>query len=163
MLAKRAAVSARRSGYLVTLLCTIGCGGGSDDGGTGGGGGGGAAGAGGSAGSSAGGSAGSSSGGGGSSSSLCDGIKGSCFIDEVSKCFEHGGTQGAETFTAFEQTCVDDKHVWSTGLCGSTGTVGTCVLSIDNGPCDTIVYYSPITAADAQTECEALANSSWVP
>jgi hypothetical protein len=143
---------------ILTAIVSLGCGGGDEDGGASGG-------AGGAAGSASGGSAGSSSGGtgtGGVGTSVCPGVKGSCYSSEFSTCSEYGGTQGDETFVTYEQNCMD-PNVWATTACSDTGKVGSCKLDTPNGPCNTIVFYEPLTAADSEAECAALQNSEWVP
>lgn len=146
-------------GCLVSIAA-LGCGGSDDEGGAAGGTGGqlatgGAAGA---AGSSTGGS---SSGGSTPGTSVCPGVKGSCASPDASKCSEYGGTQGDEAFVAYEQNCMD-PNVWSTGACSDTGKIGSCKLDTPNGPCNTIVFYDPLTSTDSETECTTL-NGTWVP
>lgn len=142
-------------GFLAGLFA-LGCGGSDDDGGASGG-------AGGAAGSSSGGSAGTAAGGsGGAGTSVCPGVKGSCYSDAVHKCGEYGGTQGDETFVTYEANCADPA-VWSTSACTDTGKVGSCKFDEPNGPCNTIVFYAPLTAADGQAECAAASNGQWVP
>lgn len=148
-------------GCLISMVA-LGCGGSDDEGGgaggTGGslvtGGTGGAAGAAGSA-------TGGASSGGTPGTSVCPGVKGSCGSPDVNKCSEYGGTQGDEAFVAYEQNCMD-PNIWSTGACTDTGKIGSCKLDTPNGPCNTIVFYDPITTADAETECGTLAGE-WVP
>jgi hypothetical protein len=148
-------------GCLVSIAA-LGCGGSDEEGGAAGGTGGqlatgGAAGAAGAAGSATGGS----SSGGAPGTSVCPGVKGSCASPDVSKCAEYGGTQGDETFVSLEANCTD-PNVWVAGACTDTGKIGSCKLETPNGPCNTIVFYDPLTAADGETECTTL-NGTWVP
>jgi hypothetical protein len=90
-------------------------------------------------------------------------VKGSCATAEVNKCAEYGGTQGDETFVSLKTNCEElQTNVWIEGACSDTGKIGSCKLDTPNGPCNTIVFYDPITPAAAEAECDGLAGE-WVP
>ena len=109
---------------------------------------------------------------GGTAAATCDSAQLSTTCkQENGQCVEFSGLSSADN-KSVSTNCTVTHGVVISGLCDTANRVGTCVIPAEgrntgvtcspNGHI-AIRFFSPFSAADAQTQCQAVAGATWTP